>query len=98
MLASYDQIGHYKLKRFTGKYDDTGNHVFFDGDVLFDSVLRFKGRSEPCVVMTEIDFEQLGEIEKRRLFVGATRATMKLYLLISERAARVLLERIGGTE
>jgi len=31
----------------------------------------------------------------RRLFVGATRATMKLVLVVSERAARVLIERLS---
>ena len=94
LLASYDQIGKYRLRRFTGTYDEGGTPIYADGDVLFDSVLRFKGRSAACVVMTEIDFEKLGEIEKRRLFVGATRATMKLWLVISDAAAAKLLERL----
>lgn len=98
LLASYDRIGDHLLKRFTGKYDETGNHVYSDGEVFFDSVHRFKGKSAPCVVMTEIAFEELGEIEKRKLFVGATRASMKLYLVISEGAARVLLDRLGGVD
>ena len=70
--------------------------MFSEGDVLFDSVFRFKGRSAPCVVMTEIDFQALGELEKRRLFVGATRATMKLWLVVSDAAARVLLEQLAS--
>jgi len=96
LLASYDRIGDHRLKRFTGKYDDTGNHVYSEGEVLFDSVYRFKGRSAPCVVMTEIAFEELGEIEKRKLFVGATRATMKLWLVMAEAAASALLARLGA--
>jgi hypothetical protein len=31
----------------------------------------------------------------RKLFVGATRAMMKLVLVVSERSAKVLLERLG---
>jgi hypothetical protein len=58
-------------------------------------VHRFKGRSAPCIVFTEIDLPEgtaaLDDATCRRLFVGATRATMKLVMVVSERAARVLL-------
>jgi hypothetical protein len=46
-------------------------------------------------VFTEIDFETLDEMAMRRLFVGATRATMKLVLVASERTAALLRERLG---
>ncbi|MNJ00700.1 hypothetical protein D3C73_1601100 [compost metagenome] len=46
--------------------------------------------------MAEIDFEMLGDDEVRRLFVGATRASMKLVLVMSERAAARLLERLDA--
>jgi hypothetical protein len=62
--------------------------------VLIDSVLRFKGRAAPRVVLTEIDFDTLDESALRRIFVGATRATMKLTLVVSE-AAKVLLDRLS---
>jgi superfamily I DNA/RNA helicase len=62
--------------------------------VLIDSVHRFKGRAAPCVILTEIDFETLDDKAIRRLFVGATRATMKLMLVVSEEAAGVLRERL----
>ncbi|WYX11078.1 hypothetical protein WJ978_08725 [Achromobacter xylosoxidans] len=45
--------------------------------------------------MAEIDFETLGDDEIRRLFVGATRASMKLVLVMSERAASRLLEHFN---
>jgi hypothetical protein len=60
-------------------------------------VYRFNGRSAPCVILTEIDFEALDEIALRKLFVGATRATMKLMPVPSERAAKVLLGQIGAS-
>lgn len=44
-------------------------------------------------VYGEIDFEALDDKAVRKLFVGATRAMMKLVLVISERSAAVLLER-----
>jgi hypothetical protein len=52
-------------------------------------VLRIKGRAAPCVVLTEIDFEALGEAAVRRIFVGATCATMKLTLVVSAASAKL---------
>jgi len=94
-LAPYDRLGPYALRAPTGRYDLLGNPVYTEGEVLIDSVLRFKGRAAPCVVLTEIDFEALDQAAVRRIFVGATRATMKLTLVVSEAAARVLLRRLG---
>jgi hypothetical protein len=89
-----DQIGKHRLRSFTGDYDADGTPLYRDGDVLFDSVFRFKGQCAPCVILTEIDFEVLDQNALRRLFVGATRATMKLMLVISERAASELIGRL----
>jgi len=94
LLAPYDKLGPYSLRAPTGQYDLLGNPMFTDGDVLIDSVHRFKGRAAPCVVFTEIDFDTLDDKAVRRIFVGATRATMKLTLVVSEASARVLLDRL----
>ncbi|MGO4579948.1 ATP-binding domain-containing protein [Cupriavidus sp. 2TAF22] len=93
-LLCYDQLGPNKLRSFTGGYDAQGQPVYSQGDVLAESVFRFKGQSAPAIVFAEIDFESMGEKEIRRLFVGATRATMKLVLVLSERAAGLLYERL----
>ena len=93
-LTPYDKLGPYTLRAPTGKYDLLGNAIYTDGDLLIDSVHRFKGRAAPCIVFTEIDFESLDDAAMRRLFVGATRATMKLTMVASEKSARVLMERI----
>jgi hypothetical protein len=42
------------------------------------------------VIFTEIDFETLDEKSFRKIFVGMTRARMKLVLVMSERAAQQL--------
>jgi hypothetical protein len=93
-LAPYDKLGPYPLRAPTGQYDLLGNALDTEGDLLIDSVLRFKGRAAPCVVFTEIDFETFDEAAVRRLFVGATRATMKLTLVVSERVAGLMRERL----
>jgi hypothetical protein len=37
------------------------NAIHAEGDLLINSVHRFKGRASPCVVFTEIDFEVLDD-------------------------------------
>ncbi len=93
-FTAYTKLGTYSLRAPTGQYDLLGNAIFTDGDLLIDSVHRFKGRAAPCVIFTEIDFDTLDDVAMRRLFVGATRATMKLTLVVSEQSAKVLLDRL----
>ena len=95
-LAPLDELGTYRLRKFTGRYDLLGAPQYSEGEVTLETVCRFKGQSAPAVVFTEIDFETLDENAVRRIFVGATRATMKLILVVSERAAKVFLERLGA--
>lgn len=91
-LTPYTQLGRHRLRfAIPGKYDESGNPEFCDGDISIESVHRFKGQSAPCVVLTEIDFERLDDNARKRIFVGATRATIKLVLVISERSLQVLV-------
>ena len=94
-ILGRDTLGDaHTLKSFTGEYDLAGNPVFREGGLLAESVYRFKGQSAPAVIFTEIDFEQIDELVFRKLFVGMTRARLKLVLVLSERAAEQLLNRI----
>jgi len=77
-----------------GQYDLFGNPVFRDGELLVESVYRFKGQSAPAVILTEVDFETFDDKSYRKLFVGMTRARMKLVLVISDRAAGFLLDKL----
>jgi superfamily I DNA/RNA helicase len=85
-LTALEQLGPHRLRSFTGKYDLFGNPEYRDGDVMLESLYRFKGQSAPCVVLTEVDFDAFDERVARKLFVGATRATMKLIVVGSRRA------------
>jgi superfamily I DNA/RNA helicase len=95
LLPLLDRLGRYALRSFTGTYDEHGAPVYRDGDVTVETVYRFKGQSAPCVILTEVDFERFDDAAFRRLFVGATRATMKLIVVMSESAAALLLERMS---
>jgi hypothetical protein len=62
--------------------------AYSPGEVLAESVYRAKEQSVPAVVFAKIDFDTLHEPAIRKLFVGATRATLKLVLIAAEPAAR----------
>lgn len=87
-----DRLGEHDTRRFTGQYDSAGNAQWSEGPLLAESLYRFKGQSAPAVVLCEVDFETLTERDKRKLFVGLTRAQMRVDVVLSERAARVLAE------
>ena len=84
----------HTLRSFTGEYDLFGTPVYREGGLLAESVYRFKGQSAPAVIFTEIDFEQIDDLVLRKLFVGMTRARLKLVLVMSERASQQLLDRM----
>lgn len=94
-LHATEQLGPHRLRRFTGRYDMLGSPIYSEGELLLESVYRFKGQSAPAVVLAEIDFDTFDERETRKLFVGASRAMMKLVIVLGERSAALLAERIG---
>lgn len=95
-VLGLERLGPHTFRTFTGRYDLLGHPIFTQGDVLLESVYRFKGQAAAAVVFTEIDFEALDERAVRKLFVGATRATMKLLLVMSERTARLVRAQLNA--
>lgn len=92
LFTPFTQIGAHTLRApIKDAFDDEGNQQFTEGEITTDSVHRFKGQSCPCVILTEIDFEELTENVKSRVFVGATRATIKLILVVSSSSLKKLL-------
>lgn len=83
-------IGAYATRRFTGEYERNGEPRWSDGDLLIESVYRFKGQSAPAVVLTEFDFGELDDAARRKLFVALTRAQMAAEMVLSVRAERCL--------
>jgi hypothetical protein len=94
-LLGLDALGPHPIRRFTGRYDLLAQPVFTEGELLVESVYRFKGQAAPAVVLSEVDFETLDERTVRKLFVGATRATMKLAIVASARSAKSLRAALG---
>ncbi len=83
------------VRRQTG-FDAKGQAQWSGGPLLVDSVFRFKGQAADAVVVTEVDFADLGPRERRRLFVALTRARLQVALVTSDRAAGVLQGRLGA--
>lgn len=89
-FTGLERLAQHTLRAFTGRYDLVGSPEYTTGDFLIDSVHRFKGQAAPCVIFTEIDFDTMDVRNQRKLFVGATRAGMKLMMVMSKRAAGLL--------
>lgn len=94
-LMSQDQLGEWSLSQYTGQFDEQRRPVFTDGVLRVETLRRFKGQSSPAIVLTEIDFEALTDLEQHMLFVGMTRASMHLEMVMSERAEEVLSNRLN---
>ena len=87
-------LGGFTTRRTSGQYDIAGNALWLEGDLLVESVYRFKGQSAPAVVLCEVDFEEITPVEARKLFVGMTRGQMRVEVVLSERAAGALANRL----
>lgn len=90
------KIGVHDIRYFDGQFDKNRNPVWTIGDIVFDSVYRFKGQSAPAIIVSEIDFDTLSDIERKKLFVAMTRAEIDLTMIMSERAEAVLMRAAGG--
>lgn len=93
--AGPSHLAGTKLRRQAG-YTPDGNALWTDGDLLVDTVYRFKGQAADAIVVTEIDFDKFEQGERRRLFVALTRARLQVALVTTEGAAEVLRARLGA--
>jgi hypothetical protein len=81
-LKGIERVGNHTLARFTGDYDLFGNQVYTSGQILFDTVRRFKGQQAAAVILTDVaPREQHLARELQVLFCGMTRATVRLDLV-----------------
>lgn len=96
VLRSQEVVAGHKVRRFTGEFDVSGQPCWTDGQLLVDSVYRFKGQSATAVILTEVDFNVLGPHERALLFVGMTRGLMSVSLVLSQRTAELLVAAMQG--
>ena len=84
------------MRKFTGQFDKASNPVWSQGQLLADTVYRFKGQACPYVILCEVDFEALDDQQRRKLFVGMTRAQLQLSIVMSQAAERALARGLRG--
>ena len=95
-LLNRNLIACHPTRHYTGTFNANGDPGWTDGELLVESVYRFKGQSAPAVILTEVDMEQLTPLDRARLFVGMTRAQMAVSLVLTHRAASVLAQALTG--
>ncbi|MBU2410806.1 MAG: ATP-binding domain-containing protein, partial [Gammaproteobacteria bacterium] len=93
-LLQRDTLGPWQLTRFTGHFDSAEAPLWSNGELLAESIYRFKGQSAPVVIVCEMDFDVLDEQRARLLFVAMTRAQSRLHLVMSSAAEQALAARL----
>ncbi len=79
----------YSLKQPLEEFKNR-RQLFSEGALFNDTVRRFKGLQAPCVILTEVDFEDIDDAARSVLYLGMTRASMSLKLVVSEEFAEKL--------
>jgi hypothetical protein len=96
VILGHEKIGGQQVRKFTRSFDAAGNPNWSEGDLLVETLYRFKGQAAPYVILCEIEFDTLDEKARRKLFVGMTRAQMKLVLVMSEAAEKAIAEAVNA--
>jgi len=89
-IIGLDTLAGQRTRRFTGRYTEDGQAIVTDGELTIDTLFRFKGQAADCIVLTEVDFGEWGEDVRRRLFVGLSRARLKLVLVATDGAEEMI--------
>ncbi len=96
-----ERLGNYTVARFDNRYDLFGNQVFTKGQILFDTIRRFKGQQQEAVILTDVD-PNLDDAHLRRelqlIYCGMTRATVRLEVVCNEANAWVAERLFSATD
>ena len=84
-LRATDRLGHHYVRRFTGKYDEHENQIYTEGELIFDTIFRYKGQQAPVIILTDLDESlEVDERSRKILYCAMTRATVLLELIVKE--------------
>jgi hypothetical protein len=91
-----DSLGRWSLRKATGQRDGDGEEIYTRGELLCETVHRFKGQAVGAVVLTEMDMlDQSEENHWHRVYVGLTRAQAHVGMVMSERAESAMFGRLN---
>jgi superfamily I DNA and RNA helicase len=91
-----EAIAGKSTRRFTGRYSESGEAIYTEGELRIETVHRFKGQAADCIVLTGVDFEKWTSDAKRRLFVAMTRARIRITLVVGSVAENQILASLSG--
>ena len=84
-LRETDRLGQHYVRRFTGKYDEHENQIYTEGELIFDTIFRYKGQQAPVIILTDLDESlEINERTRKILYCAMTRATVLLELIVQE--------------
>jgi hypothetical protein len=96
VFRNLDQLGPFRLRRFTGAYTPDGQQQYTDSRILWDTLYRFKGQQAPTVILVDIEADSDEDRMRRLLYCGMTRATVRLELVVN--AAHPLYTEMKAAE
>jgi hypothetical protein len=94
-LQKCAQLGEWALYRDERLFDHQAPPSRSSSAMRMETLRRFKGQSAAAIVLTEIDEEDWTAIHRHMLFVGMTRATLHLELVMSDRVENQLMQSLG---
>lgn len=95
-ILRHSKFGHRLLKKPTNKFDSNNNRIFSEGEIFCDTLLRFRGLCAPCVIVTEMDFEEVDDRVRNLLYHAMTRSSVALAFIMSEKAFNSLNRHINS--
>jgi hypothetical protein len=105
-IMKADSLGLWTLRKATGQRDEDGDEIYTRGELLCETVHRFKGQAVGAVVLTEMEISDLASTKEggratnenhwHRLYVGLTRAQAHIGMVMSEQAAKSMAGRLSA--
>jgi superfamily I DNA and RNA helicase len=96
VITRLETIAGQSTRRFTGRYSESGEAIYTEGELRVETVHRFKGQAADCIVLTGVDFDEWTSDSKRRLFVAMTRVRIRLTIVVLERSEDLIIQQLGG--
>lgn len=89
-ILKSDNIGKFRLQRPYGDFSNNGEQKYSEGEIRCDTIRRFKGLSVPYVILAEVDFDALDERTKALLYIGMSRASAQVDLIVTPNALNAI--------
>jgi hypothetical protein len=67
VITREEDIAGATTRRFTGRYSESGEAIYTDGELRVETVHRFKGQAADYIVLTGVEFDEwTSDVQRRR--------------------------------